>query len=45
MLNKKNKLIKFSSAINNALDMAMAKNENVILFGLGAEDQKEFLEL
>ena len=40
MLNKKNKLIKFSSAINNALDMAMAKNENVILFGLGAEDPK-----
>ena len=40
MLNKKNKLIKFSSAINYALDMAMAKNENVILFGLGAEDPK-----
>ena len=34
------KLIKFSEAINNALDLAMKKNKKVLILGLGVDDPK-----
>jgi len=35
-----NKIIKFSEAINQALDISMKRNKNVIILGLGVDDPK-----
>ena len=38
------RIIKFSEAINEALHIAMEKDDNVLCYGLGVGDPKTFLE-
>ena len=41
---KSKRQLTVSQSINEALTMAMKKDKNILLLGLGVDDPKEFLE-